>query len=1272
LITPYALAVRDSECYDINFDYTLSVDKNDIETLCDSDNGICCGGYCDSSPSSTSYNEECRVNSCSGINWVYAISNALGDTKEGNSCGGTDDTCFDYYSPNNSFYSGCLTGGNECSSGQCVTLSTSDPLPFCSGNFLTNYSCNPDNETGTCLPKDSNIDCSDVGDYDDDSISGGTVCNCDCDNYDIEEKVYSSLKFDGVDDYAYIPDSSTMRVSSYTVSVWIKPSLQNEYWKGIIGKPGRNYDIWLGNANTTNGGYIHHRFRDGSSWNAGCPDTPVGSIPTDVWANVTITNDGTKCKTYINGIESTSGNVSGSLVVNSGTTYIGRNLDGNAGNYFNGSIDDVRLYNRALYPEEVKDHYNGIFADDTGLVGHWDFDPSLMEEENEIAGDRSGNVNDGSLSNVDGILGSGSAKPSWVSGKYGDGLDFDGSNDYVNIPGSLGNPSAMSLEFWFYVDESDKTRVQYFMDGRNGGNWWFLQSYNPNDSGNINFNNYVKVDSSEWNAGQWNHLILATSSTNSKIYINGDLKATGSGFNPNLGNNVRIGTRYTNSSYFRGKFDEVRIYDRALSETEASDHYKGIFINNSGLVGYWDLNESSGTIADDSSENGPQWTKYHHDSAGGIGGNVPTPWQVCTDGKNNDCDSVTDEYEAGDSWCDGKINDIILDASSKRIGVGGATATATISGDAVESIAVINGGSGYTSSPVISITGGSGSGATATAVLTGGEITSINVTNGGSGYTSSPAVAITKGNLLNFSTPVDYDVYDIDVSQAPNNFTLSATIADDFGIFQTLIEWTTDNWGTTNNVACNGVGVCEACVIGGTCGNDEINPSSLAADSVFTYRACAWDNNNNKTCSDDYSFVVLNSNSTPWLTDLEVIVPDFCESGLEYILSWKFNDDDILDKQSYYEAQVKEGDNDWTTGPFVVNLLKYVIADNASFSYHPIIKGENKEIGMAESSTVNTLIDDNALWVVDEWKGGIIKITSGIGINQEKTIISNTEKEISVDSDWDIQPDNTSEFEVKSVDLIYGEKEYYWRVRVTDNKTGGYAKTSEWVEGNETFTTPAYKLPQIEFSANLDSDPGKDCFLEECNFGEDIVFHDDTVFFVSCNSSSNSQCWDLTAAKCDNEIGQCVPCTNINECTKFNSDVHYDCVAGECKPEDLSCGGGKLCKSANAAKCDGDSSVCVPCDDDSQCEQFILEGEHYICNAGKCEFPSHRTWDFYGYGSIGSTDPNPINNYVESVYDNYDVILKITDITGEYCSKSKNIRLGGELYPKWNEVSSSN
>src|SRR5260370_42238959 len=71
-----------------------------------------------------------------------------------------------------------------------------------------------------------------------------------------------------------------------------------------------------------------------------------------------------------------------------------------------------------------------------------------------------------------------------------------------------------------------------------------------------------------------------------------------------------------------------------------------------------------------------------------------------------------------------------------------ATATANLTGNFVTSITVVNGGSGYTSAPTVTITGGGGSGASATASVSGGAVTGITVNNAGLGYTSPPTVTI--------------------------------------------------------------------------------------------------------------------------------------------------------------------------------------------------------------------------------------------------------------------------------------------------------------------------------------------------------------------------------------------------------------------------------------------------------------------------------------------------------------------------------------------------
>lgn len=64
----------------------------------------------------------------------------------------------------------------------------------------------------------------------------------------------------------------------------------------------------------------------------------------------------------------------------------------------------------------------------------------------------------------------------------------------------------------------------------------------------------------------------------------------------------------------------------------------------------------------------------------------------------------------------------------------------------VGSIEVGTKGSGYSSAPTVTITGGGGSGATAKAVVSNGEITSVNVITSGSGYTTTPTITLTGGN----------------------------------------------------------------------------------------------------------------------------------------------------------------------------------------------------------------------------------------------------------------------------------------------------------------------------------------------------------------------------------------------------------------------------------------------------------------------------------------------------------------------------------------------
>ncbi len=78
-------------------------------------------------------------------------------------------------------------------------------------------------------------------------------------------------------------------------------------------------------------------------------------------------------------------------------------------------------------------------------------------------------------------------------------------------------------------------------------------------------------------------------------------------------------------------------------------------------------------------------------------------------------------------------------------GTGGTTATASVAGGAVTSIAVNNAGTGYTSAPEVLLVGGGGSGAHAVAIVSGGVVTGFTITTPGTGYTSAPTVYFSGG-----------------------------------------------------------------------------------------------------------------------------------------------------------------------------------------------------------------------------------------------------------------------------------------------------------------------------------------------------------------------------------------------------------------------------------------------------------------------------------------------------------------------------------------------
>lgn len=98
-----------------------------------------------------------------------------------------------------------------------------------------------------------------------------------------------------------------------------------------------------------------------------------------------------------------------------------------------------------------------------------------------------------------------------------------------------------------------------------------------------------------------------------------------------------------------------------------------------------------------------------------------------------------------------------FDKYTMQKGVLTARGVSAITGKVIN-VVITDGGTGYTSDPTVTITGGGGTGATATASRTGNVVTSITITAAGSGFTSIPTVAITGGSGSDATAKAEIDV----------------------------------------------------------------------------------------------------------------------------------------------------------------------------------------------------------------------------------------------------------------------------------------------------------------------------------------------------------------------------------------------------------------------------------------------------------------------------------------------------------------------------------
>ena len=196
-------------------------------------------------------------------------------------------------------------------------------------------------------------------------------------------------------------------------------------------------------------------------------------------------------------------------------------------------------------------------------------------------------------------------------------LTFDGVDDVVIVPSSSGgdlNPAdSLTLECWVYLNEATSATHRPHLLSKNGSYALILE-----DNGLPRFFVHDGIDW-QYTAGttsiqenKWYHIAGTFDGNNIKIYVNGKLEGTPKELIGSMvanSANFNMGNRNGDEEALGGVIDEVRVWTITKSEQEIQATMNSLLVgDDTELVGYWRFDETTGTIASDSSPNGNDGT----------------------------------------------------------------------------------------------------------------------------------------------------------------------------------------------------------------------------------------------------------------------------------------------------------------------------------------------------------------------------------------------------------------------------------------------------------------------------------------------------------------------------------------------------------------------------------------------------------------------------------------------------------------------------------------
>jgi gliding motility-associated-like protein len=187
----------------------------------------------------------------------------------------------------------------------------------------------------------------------------------------------NALNFDGSKDYVSVLPQARVVSGNFTVMAWVRPTNATKTMHILSTRESgdSSFDIQL-----VGGNKIHADIGTGSSWMTNTADADY-KYEVNHWLHVAYVVTPTSFRVYANGIEVGSGSLSGNALLLDATHYLTIGKSSNESTFFQGDIDEVKIYSSALSALNVQtDMLNTNPFQPSTLVAHYNFDQGVTSQ----------------------------------------------------------------------------------------------------------------------------------------------------------------------------------------------------------------------------------------------------------------------------------------------------------------------------------------------------------------------------------------------------------------------------------------------------------------------------------------------------------------------------------------------------------------------------------------------------------------------------------------------------------------------------------------------------------------------------------------------------------------------------------------------------------------------------------------------------------------------------------------------------------------------------